>query len=90
MQTTRIVRKIDELGRVVIPSDIRRGLGLNERDLVEIAVEGNFIVIRRFEPACMFCGSKEDLIEFRGKPVCRHCAQILGRIATESVDSSDR
>ncbi|RKQ85647.1 AbrB/MazE/SpoVT family DNA-binding domain-containing protein [Brockia lithotrophica] len=89
MRTTGIVRKIDELGRIVIPSDIRRELGLGERDLVEIAVERDAIVIRRFEPACVFCGSREDLFEYRGKTVCRRCAQALCREAGNPVDADE-
>ncbi|PTQ51327.1 MAG: Transition state regulatory protein AbrB [Brockia lithotrophica] len=73
----------------MIPSDIRRELGLGERDLVEISVEGDAIVVRRFESVCVFCGSKEDLLDYRRKTVCRRCAQALCRMAEESTSAGE-
>ncbi|QZA33054.1 AbrB/MazE/SpoVT family DNA-binding domain-containing protein [Hydrogenibacillus sp. N12] len=78
MKATGIVRKVDELGRVVIPIELRRTLGIGERDALEIYVDGDRIVLRKLEARCVFCGSSSDLIEFRDKKVCRRCAAELG------------
>lgn len=74
---TGIVRQIDDLGRIVIPSDIRRRLGLVEKDRVEISVRGDSIVLARPRSACVFCGREDALEEHRGRPVCRTCIREL-------------
>ena len=77
MKSTGIVRKLDELGRVVLPIEIRRSFELTERDSVEIYVEGESIVLRKHQPNCSFCGESKNLVEFKGKPVCKKCAKAL-------------
>ena len=74
---TGIVRHIDDLGRVVIPSEIRRRLGLGERDPIEISVRGDSIVLARPRSACVFCGREDGLEEHRGRAVCRACIREL-------------
>jgi transcriptional pleiotropic regulator of transition state genes len=74
---TGIVRHIDELGRIVIPSEIRRRFGLVERDRVEISVRGDSIVLSRPRSACIFCGGEVGLEEHRGRAVCRPCIREL-------------
>lgn len=74
---TGIVRHLDELGRIVIPSEIRKRFGLTERDPVEISVRGETILLSRAHSACVFCGSQEDLAEHRSRPVCRGCVTEL-------------
>lgn len=69
--STGIVRNVDELGRVVIPIELRRTLGINERDSLEIFVNENQIILRKYEPACIFSGDANDLVYFRGKMVNR-------------------
>jgi transcriptional pleiotropic regulator of transition state genes len=72
-----VVRHVDQLGRVVIPSEIRKRFGLTTRDPVEISLSGDEIVLSRPQSACVFCGRTEPLVEHRGRPVCRHCVDEL-------------
>ncbi|MBU4532964.1 MAG: AbrB/MazE/SpoVT family DNA-binding domain-containing protein [Eubacteriales bacterium] len=74
MKSTGIVRKVDELGRVVIPIELRRTLGIEEKDALEIYVDAEKIILRKYEPACVFCGNAGDVQHYRGKLVCRECA----------------
>ncbi len=77
MKATGIVRKIDELGRVVLPVELRRTLGLEVRDPVEILVENDTIVLRKYLPACVFCGGTKNVTAFRGKLICAECRRQL-------------
>ena len=77
MKATGIVRKIDELGRVVLPIELRRTMNLNERDPVEIFLEGESIVLRKYEAACLFCGGMHNLVSFKGKQICGDCLHQL-------------
>nr|WP_275901429.1 AbrB/MazE/SpoVT family DNA-binding domain-containing protein [Cohnella algarum] len=78
MKATGIVRKIDELGRIVIPMELRRTLGIEEKDSLEIFVDGEKIVIRKYQPGCIHCGSVTNLRTFRDKLICQAC---VGEIA---------
>ncbi|MBP1932438.1 AbrB/MazE/SpoVT family DNA-binding domain-containing protein [Ammoniphilus resinae] len=73
LKSTGIVRKVDELGRVVIPIELRRTLGIGEKDALEIYVDGERIILKKYEPACIFCGSAEGVSHFKGKVVCMDC-----------------
>ncbi|QYR21686.1 AbrB/MazE/SpoVT family DNA-binding domain-containing protein [Paenibacillus sp. sptzw28] len=73
MKSTGIVRKVDELGRVVIPIELRRTLGIGEKDALEIYVDGERIMLKKYEPACIFCGNAENVTYFKGKIVCNAC-----------------
>lgn len=75
MKSTGIVRKVDELGRVVLPIELRRNFQINEKDSLEIFVDDEKIILKKYEPADIFTGSMEDLIEFEGKKVSK--ASIL-------------
>ena len=79
MKSTGIVRKVDELGRVVIPIELRRTLGIGEKDALEIYVDGERIVLKKYEPACIFCGQAEEIIHFKGKNICPSCIAEMGR-----------
>lgn len=79
MKSTGIVRKVDELGRIVLPIELRRNLDIEERDPVEIFLEGDKIVLQKYEPACLFCGSSVGLTQYRGKNVCRDCVRNMNR-----------
>ncbi len=74
---TGIVRKVDELGRIVLPIELRRTMDIEERDLLEISTQEDFIVLRKYQPSCIFCGAEEDLIPFRNKRICRKCLQAI-------------
>lgn len=77
MKATGIVRKVDELGRIVLPIELRRTLNIAIKDALEIYVEGDEIILKKYEPACIFCGEGKDLTSYKGKNVCRHCRQSL-------------
>ncbi|AZR73587.1 AbrB family transcriptional regulator [Anoxybacter fermentans] len=77
MQATGIVRKIDELGRIVIPIDLRRNLNIDSNDPIEILVGEDEIVLRKFVPTCVFCGNTEDTFVFKKQSVCRQCQKEL-------------
>ncbi|AGB42185.1 looped-hinge helix DNA binding domain, AbrB family [Halobacteroides halobius DSM 5150] len=73
MKSTGIVRKVDGLGRMVIPIELRRTLGIDTKDPLEIYVDGNKVILKKYEPACVFCGNAGDTIEFKGKIICSEC-----------------
>lgn len=77
MKATGIVRKVDELGRVVLPIELRRTLGISEKDPLEIFVEGEHVILKRYEPACVFCNNATGVKQYRGKMVCGECAAAM-------------
>ncbi len=77
MKSTGIVRKVDELGRIVLPIEMRRTLDIAEKDPLEIYVEGNDIILRKYQPSCVFCDSNKDVVEFKGHNICANCIQQL-------------
>ncbi len=77
MDKTGMVRKIDELGRIVLPVEIRRTLGIGERDRLLIRIEENEIILKKFEPMCIFCGENRSLVEHKGKTVCPACIREM-------------
>ncbi|WP_027085435.1 AbrB/MazE/SpoVT family DNA-binding domain-containing protein [Cohnella panacarvi] len=77
MKATGIVRKIDGLGRVVIPMEMRKTMDLPEGTALEIFVNGNQIVLRRYEPGCVFCGSMTDVKVIREKLICTSCVSEI-------------
>ena len=81
MKATGIVRKVDELGRVVIPVELRRTLAINEKDGLEIFVEDDRIILHKYEPSCIFCGSAEELTNVNGKNVCKECCSAMSQKA---------
>ncbi len=84
MKSTGIVRKVDELGRVVIPIELRRTLDIEEKDSLEIYVDGEKIILRKYEPACVFCGNANEVRNFRGKNVCRDCLAEMSQAQTHT------
>ncbi len=79
MKATGIIRRIDELGRVVIPIEIRNQFNIVEKDPIEIFVDNSSIVLRKYELNCIFCGSTDDLIEYKGKLICKKCAEEINK-----------
>ncbi|MBK5252816.1 MAG: AbrB/MazE/SpoVT family DNA-binding domain-containing protein [Peptostreptococcaceae bacterium] len=77
MKSTGIVRKVDELGRVVIPIELRRTMDIAERDALEIFVEGSHIILKKYEPACIFCGQAKDVENYKGKNICPKCFEEI-------------
>lgn len=83
MKSTGIVRRVDELGRVVIPIELRNKFGIAEKDPIEIYVDGSNIVLKKYEPNCIFCGNSKKLVEYNGKLVCDKCLAKLSTIKAE-------
>lgn len=77
MKSTGIVRKVDELGRIVLPIELRRTLGIEEKDRIEIFVDGEFIILRKYQPACIFCDNAKDIINYKGKNICPDCIRAM-------------
>ena len=77
MKATGIVRKIDALGRIVLPIEIRKILDIKQKDAVEIFTDNDRIVLQKYQPACVFCNNTEDVIYFSGKRICAECLKIL-------------
>ena len=77
MKSTGVIRKIDELGRIVIPKEIRKKLEINIKDPMEIYVEGHGIMLKKIEDTCVFCDSTKNLISFKNKLICQKCFDSL-------------
>ncbi|MBN7774332.1 AbrB/MazE/SpoVT family DNA-binding domain-containing protein [Clostridium aminobutyricum] len=73
MKATGIVRKIDDLGRIVIPMELRRTLDIDLKDPIEIFVDEDFILLKKYNPACCICGSMDELVNFNEKKICKNC-----------------
>ncbi len=79
MKSTGVVRRVDELGRIVIPIELRRTMGIEEKDALEIYVDSEKIILKKYEPACIFCGNAEDVTNYKGKNICKSCLTELGK-----------
>ena len=77
MKSTGVVRKVDELGRIVVPIELRRTMDIAVKDTLEILVEGDQIVLKKYHPACIFCENVKDVISYKGKMVCKDCLREL-------------
>lgn len=75
MKSTGIIRRLDDLGRIVIPKEIRHRLGVTEGDPMEILVNGNQLILEKYEPGCTFCGGHDGISTFKGKEICEVCRQ---------------
>ena len=80
MKSKGIVRRLDDLGRIVLPIEMRRTFDLGEHDRVEISAQDDTIILRKYEPNCIFCGGSRDLKEYRGKQICAKCAQSIAKL----------
>jgi len=79
MKSTGITRRVDELGRIVIPKELRRDLGIGTRDYLEIFRDDTSIILRKYSAGCIFCGNLDDCITFDGKIVCRECVEKMSK-----------
>ena len=77
IKSTGIVRKIDDLGRVVLPRELRYTLDILDRDKLEVFTQGEYILLRKYSPVCVFCGSEDSIQQFKGKCVCADCIENL-------------
>ncbi len=80
MKSTGIVRKVDELGRIVLPIELRRTLDIGERGSLEIYVEGSSVILRKYAPSCIFCDDATDVVNFKGKNICPKCLDELKKV----------
>ncbi len=81
MKSTGIVRRIDDLGRVVIPKELRKVMNIGKKDPMEIYTEGGNIILKKYNPGCFICGSVEDTIEYKDKVVCKDCLKEIQKSA---------
>ncbi|AKL93596.1 transcriptional regulator AbrB family [Clostridium aceticum] len=79
MKSTGIVRKVDELGRIVLPIELRRTLNIAEKDALEIYVDGESILLKKYEPACVFCGNAKSIVIHKSKNICSDCIEALSK-----------
>lgn len=79
MKSTGIVRNIDELGRIVIPKEMRNKMNFKNADPIEIYVEDDKIILKKYDAVCLFCGNAENLIEFKGKKLCTDCVDAMSK-----------
>ena len=78
MRSTGIVRKVDQLGRLVLPKELRKTLGIEEdKTVMAIYVEGEEIILKKYEPCCIFCRESRNVIEYKGKLICKDCLEEL-------------
>ncbi len=80
MKATGIVRPVDALGRIVIPVEIRRNLGIKTEDSLEIFVDDQYIMLKKYEPSCIFCGEMNDVQTIHGKTVCAKCIEEMKKL----------
>lgn len=80
MKATGIVRPVDPLGRVVIPVELRRTLNINTDDSLEVFVDGDYIMLKKYEPACVFCGDAKEVVNVRGKNICKECLKEIKKL----------
>ena len=77
MKSTGMVRKVDELGRIVLPAEIRQSMDINVRDALEIFTDEGRIILQKYQPACIFCNNADNVIYFNNKRICRECLEQL-------------
>lgn len=82
MKSTGIVRQVDSLGRIVIPKELCKIFDIKEKDALEIYTEENKIILKKYQPSCIFCNEATDVVEFEGRIICRSCAEKLAQAAT--------
>ena len=81
MKATGIVRKVDELGRIVLPIELRRNLDIAEKDALEIYVDGSSVILRKYEPCCVFCSDSSDVVNYKEKNICLSCLKELRNLS---------
>ena len=79
MKSTGIVRQMDSLGRIVLPIELRRTLDIAQKDSLEIYVDESSIILKKYQPSCIFCNNAKDVINYKGKNICSQCAKDINR-----------
>ena len=80
MKETGIVRKVDELGRIVLPIELRRTLDISVKDALEIYVDGDSIMLKKYAPSCVFCAGTKSVTKYKEKNICSACMQALKQL----------
>lgn len=80
IKSTGILRNVDPLGRIVLPMELRNKLGIKEKDPLEILVDGSSIILKKYNPNCVFCGSSTDLFEYNDKLICAKCKEKIAEL----------
>ena len=83
MKSTGIIRKVDELGRIVIPIEIRNQFNISEKDPIEIYVDGSSIILKKYERTCFFCGNTKKVIPYKDKLICSKCLEQIKNLKEE-------
>lgn len=81
MKSVGIVRRVDELGRIVLPIELRNKMDIKTKDSVEIFVDEDKIILKKYSPACIFCGNTDDAFYYEGKLICKHCLEAMNKIS---------
>lgn len=84
MKSTGVVRQLDTLGRIVLPIELRRTMDIGVKDMVEIFVENDKIILKKYSPSCVFCGDARDVMTYKGKLVCKACMAELAGISADA------
>lgn len=80
MKKTGITRAIDEVGRIVLPKELRATMDLNTKDELDISVEGDRIILKKIQPSCIFCGNSENLVIFEENKICQNCVEKIAKL----------
>lgn len=80
MKSTGLIRNIEPLGRIVIPRETRKALNIKQGDLLEIFTNGSSIILKKYNPNCVLCNSKKDVVEFEGRLLCKDCISKISKI----------
>ncbi len=80
MKSTGMVRRIDNLGRIVLPIELRRVLELEKDSALEIFIEGNQVILKKYEPSCIFCGEAKDVESYKGRNICAKCRKAISAL----------
>ena len=80
MKSTGLVRKIDALGRIVLPIELRKHMGIATGDDIEIFVEGKRIVLEKYDPSCIFCGGSDGLADYNDQCICAACREKIAQL----------
>lgn len=83
MKSTGIVRNLDELGRIVIPKEIRKKMEIDQKDPIEIFIDGNSVILKKYEKGCIFCNNSKDLQVYKDKLICKKCLNSISALQNE-------
>lgn len=83
MKSTGVVRKLDSVGRLVLPIELRKTFDIGDDDALEIYTEDDMIILKKYQNSCLFCEESEELIEYKGKYICERCLELINKKNTD-------